>query len=53
MGANPAGTRSKWATWKKIIRENKAYVWFMLETKCNRVNELKMENFVIFEKSER
>ena len=49
-GVNPAGARSKWATWIKIIRESKASVWTMQETKSSETNKLKMNNFVIYEK---
>ena len=49
VGANPAGIMSKWNTWKKMIRETKASVWFLQETK-NKVAKLKLENFVIYER---
>ena len=39
-GVNPAGARSKWPTWKKIIRQSKASVWTMQETKCSQTNQL-------------
>ena len=47
-GVNPAGIRSKWPTWKKIIRESNATVWTMQETKCPK-NQLKMDDFIIYE----
>ena len=49
VGANPAGIMSKWSTWKKIIRETKASVWFLQETKNKRA-KLKLDNFVVYER---
>ena len=49
-GVNPAGARSKWPTWKKIIRQSEASVWTMQETKCSQNNKLKMDDFIIYEK---
>ena len=49
-GVNPAGARSKWITWKKIIRQSDACLWTMQETKCSQANQLKMDNFIIYEK---
>ena len=49
-GVNPAGARSKWPTWKKVIRESGANIWTMQETKCVQNNQLKMDDFVIYEK---
>ena len=49
-GVNPAGARSKWATWKKIVKETKASVWTMQETKSSEPNKLSMTDFVVFEK---
>ena len=50
-GVNPAGARSKWPTWKKIIRQSGASLWTMQETKCSQANQLKMDDFIIFEKT--
>ena len=49
-GTNPAGARSKWPTWKKIIRQSKACLWTLQETKCSETNKLKTNDFIIFEK---
>ena len=49
VGVNPAGARSKWSTWMKVIRETGASLWFMQETKCP-TKQLKMENYVVYEK---
>ena len=49
-GVNPAGARSKWPTWKKIIRQSNASLWTMQETKCSQANQLKMDDFIIYEK---
>ena len=49
-GVNPAGARSKWPTWKKIIKESNASLWTMQETKCSQTNQLKMDDFIIYEK---
>ena len=49
-GVNPAGARSKWTTWKKIIRQSDASLWTMQETKCSQANQLKMDDFIIYEK---
>ena len=32
VGVNPAGARSKWATWEKVIKDTGATIWFMQET---------------------
>ena len=49
-GVSPAGARSKWTTWKKIIRQSDASLWTMQETKCSQANQLKMDDFIIYEK---
>ena len=49
-GVNPAGVRSKWPTWTKIIRESQSSVWTMQETKSTETNKLKMKDFIIYEK---
>ena len=49
-GTNPAGARSKWPTWKKIIRQSNACLWTLQETKCSQPNKLKMDDFIIYEK---
>ena len=49
-GVNPAGARSKWPTWKKIISQSNASVWTMQETKSSEPNKLRMDNFIIYEK---
>ena len=46
VGVNPAGARSKWSTWEKVIKETGATLWFMQETKCPS-KQLKMENFIV------
>ena len=46
VGTNPAGARSKWSTWEKVIKETGATIWFMQETKCP-TKQLKMENFIV------
>lgn len=48
-GVNPAGARSKWPTWKKIIRQSNASLWTVQETKCSQANQLKMDDFIIYE----
>ena len=50
VGVNPAGARSKWPTWNIIIRQSEASLWTMQETKCSETNQLKMDNFLIYEK---
>ena len=50
VGVNPAGIRSKWPTWNKIIRQSGAALWTMQETKCSETNLLQMDNFIIYEK---
>ena len=50
VGANIAGARSKWKSWRKIIKETNASVFFVQETKCEQINKLKMEGFTIFDK---
>ena len=49
-GVNPAGARSKWPTWQKVIREAGANIWTMQETKCVQKNQLKMDDFVIYDR---
>ena len=49
-GVNPVGIRLKWPTWKKVIMEAGANVWTMQETKCVQNNQLKMDDFVIYDK---
>ena len=49
-GVNPAGARSKCPTWKKIIRQSGATVWTMQETKCSQPNQLKMSDFIIYQR---
>ena len=49
-GVNPAGIRSKWPTWKKIVIQSGARLWTMQETKSAQANQLKMEDFIIYEK---
>ena len=50
VGANIAGARSKWKSWKKIIKDTKASVFFVQETKCDQENKLKLEGFLVFDK---
>ena len=50
VGANVAGARSKWKSWRKVIKDTKASVFFVQETKCDQINMLKMEGFIIFDK---
>ena len=50
VGANVAGAKSKWKSWKKVIKDTKASVFFLQETKCDQANKLKMEGFIIFDK---
>ena len=49
VGVNPAGARSKWSTWEKVIKETGATLWFMQETKCP-TKQLKMENYIVYER---
>ena len=49
VGANPAGIKSKWITWGKLVSDSNASIWFLQETKCQG-KKLKMENFYIYEK---
>ena len=49
-GVNPAGVRSKWPTWVKIINQSGARLWTMQETKSAQANQLKMEDFIIYER---
>ena len=49
-GVNPAGVRSKWPTWRKIVSQSNTSVWTMQETKSSEPNKLKMEDFIIYEK---
>ena len=50
LGVNAAGAKSKWATFKKAIKETNTSIWFMQETKSTSINQLKMENYIIYEK---
>ena len=49
-GANINGAKSKWKSWKKVVKDTKATVFFVQETKCDQSNTLKMDGFIIFEK---
>ena len=49
VGDNPAGIKSKWITWEKLVSDSNASIWFLQETKCQG-KKLKMENFYIYEK---
>ena len=49
-GANINGAKSKWKSWKKVIKDTKANVFFVQETKCDQANTLKMDGFIIFDK---
>ena len=49
-GVNPAGIRSKWPTWRKIVTQSGARLWTMQETKSAQANQLKMDDFVIYER---
>ena len=44
-GTNPAGARSEWPTWTKIIWQSNACLWIFQETKCSQPNKLKMDDF--------
>ena len=50
VGTNVAGAKSKWKSWKKVIKDTKASVFFLQETQCDQANKLKMEGFMIFDK---
>ena len=47
---NAAGIRSKLFTFKKVLSELKPSVFFVEETKLKDVGEIKLENYVIFER---
>ena len=49
VGANVAGGKSKWKYWENIIKNTKASVFFLKETKCDQVKQLKMDGFMIFD----
>ena len=49
-GVNPAGIRSKWPTCRKIVTQSGARLWTMQETKSAQGNQLKMDDFVIYER---
>ena len=50
VGVNPAGIASKWKSWKNVVAKSGASVWFLQETKCNDINKLKMNGFIVYEK---
>ena len=49
-GANIAGARLKWKSWKKIIKDTQASVFFVQETKCEQSDKLKIDGFITFDK---
>ena len=50
LGVNSAGIRSKLLTFKKVLNDLKPAVFFVEETKLKDVGQLKIENYVIYEK---
>ena len=48
-GMNPDGAKSKFTTIKKLIRESKATVIAMQETKLNNPGQIKFDGYYIYE----
>ena len=49
IGINANGVKSKWGTFKKLIREAKPSVWSMQETKCNVKGQFKLDDYFVYE----
>ena len=50
LGVNSAGLRSKFTTFKKVIKELNPSVFFVQETKYKEDGKIKIGDYVIFEK---
>ena len=49
IGINANGVKSKWGTFKKLIRELQPSVWSMQETKCNVKGQFKLNDYYVYE----
>ena len=50
LGVNSAGLRSKFTTFKKVIKELNPSIFFVQETKLKEEGKMKIADYVIFEK---
>ena len=50
LAANAAGIKSKLMTFKKVLNELNPSVFFIEETKLKEIGQLKIENYILFEK---
>jgi hypothetical protein len=49
-GVNPNGALSKLTTIRKTIRETKAAVWMMQETRVSQQGKIKIDGYVTYHK---
>ena len=49
IGINANGVKSKWGTFKKLIRELQPSVCSMQETKCNVKGQFKLNDYYVYE----